>query len=139
MSLYNLEAHLWTIRSWSASKEPHGYEFSLWVSPRFLDAACNASQGVDLQDMANQALQKVGLGDRVVRSPLHFSAKCGLDYIELPGGGGCGLNVQEGAGGSAMYRSHNVDTAEQQSILFALWYLWAQHVEQYMAEEAAER
>ena len=132
MPAYNPDVHLWTIMNWSARNRPHGHEFKLWVSSRFLAVARKVPQGGELQQFASLTLRDAGIPGYEKKDLFHFGIEHGLEHFELPGEGGCSVNVEDFGNGSAIYRSHNVDRAEQQATLFALWLLWAQHVESYL-------
>ncbi len=124
---------LWKITAWLSRNEPHGHEFSIWVSPLFLKTAKHLSYDEErlqasVRALAEKAGMKVSQGCRY----LSFGT-WGLQAIDLLDGGRC-FHLEMSSEGGFMYTggkwaTHNIDHAGDQSLLMAIWLLWAQFVE----------
>jgi hypothetical protein len=127
------DLHLWTVTSWLSRDEPHGHEFSIWVSPLFLQTAARADYDPEkCQELARELLRGAGRDVADYHRCLSFG-KWGLVAIELFGNGKCFYLNQKSdevllrSGGE--WSSHNIDHAPDQSLLMAIWISWASYIE----------
>lgn len=118
----------WTVRAWLCGQERRMHEFTIEVDNRFLEAT--RSVGFDPEAVQEHARHLASLaGYRVSRhDQLLLLGEYGIEQINLPGGGGSWLNlskvsISETKG--AVYETHNIDHANQQSFLMAVWVWWA--------------
>ena len=133
MSQIEANLNLWAVTNWLSRNEPHGHEFSIRVSPLFLRTAMNADYDQKkLQAAARDILRGVRgkVGD--CHDCLQFG-KWGVEAIDLYMNGTCFYLDQKSDdmllsfGGT--WSSHNVDHAHEQSLLMALWFMWASYIE----------
>jgi len=127
------DLHLWTVTSWLSRNEPHGYEFSVWVSPLFLRTAAKVDYDQEkYQELAREILRGAGRNVEDYHRCLSFG-KWGLEAIELFDNGKCFHLEQKPdetllrSGGE--WSCHNIDHADEQSLLMAIWFSWASFVE----------
>lgn len=139
----NKNLHFWTVKHWMNRPGMNYNGFTIWASPKFVEAAKKAMGEMDEERVQAHARAMVCESDR--RGEHHhwltFRPEVGLAHIDVPGNA-CGLDldfkseeIYEKAGFTLL--PHNIDTAEQQSTIFAIWVWWAQCVETYVddAEE----
>jgi hypothetical protein len=133
MSQAEANLNLWAITSWLSRDEPHGHEFSIRVSPLFLRTAMNADYDEKkLQAAARDILR--GVGEKVAdyHECLQFG-KWGVEAIDLFTNGKVFHLEQRSddellcSGGT--WSSHNINHAHEQSLLMALWFMWASYIE----------
>jgi hypothetical protein len=132
MGLVRTDQGLWTVTNWLSRNEPHGHEFSVWVSPLFLRTAANTEYDQKkIQGLARGILR--GAGKIVANHHRCLSfGKWGLEVIDLLENGRCFHLEQKSddillsAGGK--WSCHNIDHAQEQSILMAIWCLWARYI-----------
>jgi len=126
------ELHLWTVTSWFSRSEPHGHEFSIWVSPLFLETAARIQYDEETcQASARETIRQAE--GRVSRGCNYLSfGRWGLETIDLFNNGKCfyleALSANAFLHGG-VWSSHNIDHAHEQSILMAIWLSWAHFVE----------
>jgi hypothetical protein len=133
MGIARNDLYLWTIMNWISHNEPHGHEFSIWVSPLFLRTAANAEYNQNVaQDLARGILRGAGRTVADHHRCLLFG-KWGLEAIDLFENGRCFHLEQQSdetflrSGGK--WSCHNIDHAHEQSILMAIWFSWASYIE----------
>ncbi|HEY5221410.1 MAG TPA: hypothetical protein VIJ29_04740 [Candidatus Paceibacterota bacterium] len=127
---------LWKVTAWLSRNEPHGHEFSIWVSPSFLETARRIKYDEGkLQECARSLATMSGV--IVSRGCRYLSfGQWGLQGIDLLDGGRC-FHLQMSSEGlfttaGGKWSSHNIDHASDQSLLMAIWLSWAQFVEAEM-------
>lgn len=127
------DLHLWTVTNWLSRREPHGHEFSLWVSPLFLQAAAKADYDEEkFQKDAREILRAAG--ENVADHQRHLSfGKWGLEGIDLLDGGKW-LHLEQRPDDVLLSRGgqwscHNIDHAVDQSALMEIWFSWASYIE----------
>jgi len=127
------DLHLWTVTNWLSRNEPHGYEFSIWVSPLFLETAAKADYDQEkCQELARQLLRRAGRNVADHHRCLTFG-EWGLEIIDLFDNGKCFYFEQKPhetvlrSGGK--WSCHNIDHAHEQSLLMAIWLSWANYIE----------
>lgn len=127
------EKLLWKVTAWFSRNQPHGHEFSIWVSPEFLETARRIQYDQEqLQESARALAMEAGVN--VSRGCQYLSfGKWGVQVIDLLDAGRCfhlempPEQVFLEVGGK--WSSHNIDHAADQSLLMAIWLSWAQLVE----------
>ncbi len=136
----NQDLHFWTVKDWMNRPGQNYNAFTIWASPKFIQAAKKAMAAMDeerAQAHAKAIIQESGLRDLYSDHHhwLKFLPEVGLAFIDVPGNA-CGLDldfksesIYERVGFQLL--PHNVDTPDQQSTLFAIWLWWAQCVETY--------
>ena len=141
----NKNVHFWTIKHWMNRPEQSCNAFTVWASPAFVVAAKKAMVDVDeakAQEHARAIVMAAeGKEDSIgtVTGYLRFRPEVGLAHIDVPGNA-CGLDLDFKSEESYQRSGfqllpHNIDTAFQQSTLFAIWLWWAQFVELYSEGE----
>jgi len=118
----------WTTGAWLCGQELRMHEFTIVVDSEFLEMA--RSVEFDPETAQEHARKLAGLaGYRVSKGQqLLLFGEYGIEQINLPGGGGAYLYlslVSISATKGALYETHNIDHANQQSFLMAVWVWWA--------------
>lgn len=133
--------HFWTVKTWMNEPGQNHNAFSIWASPSFVLAAQKAMAAMD------EGQAQKGAWDIIKRSSLSsiysehhqwlkFRPEVGLAHIDCPGNA-CGLDLDFKSADQYLRTGftllpHNIDTANQQSVLFAIWLWWAQYVELFV-------
>jgi len=124
---------LWRPIAWGTRVGMGGHDFAIWASPDFLKAAKTARYDEGrLQKLAREIFKESGKSVEGYETPFEFG-EYGLNRINLFRNGM--WFVLEGEtpdrymlrGG--VYSCHNIDHAQDQSILMALWLRWVDVVE----------
>ena len=121
----------WTARAWLCGQELRMHEFTIVVDSEFLETAKSVKVDPEkVQEKAREFASEAGY--RVSDTEeLLILGEHGIEQINLPGGGGAYLHlsmVSISATKGALYETHNIDHANQQSFLMAVWVWWAGYV-----------
>ena len=127
---------MWTVEVWNCHfgdrDISQSYDFKLRVSAEFVEKVRRAEFS---QQLAQQTMRQVAkrAGHEVSESfELILFGPYGVHQLSHPGGGGCWLQIDgipNHSDGSLTLSTHNCQTPSQQSLLMAMWTLWAQYIE----------
>ncbi len=132
MTVLNPELHLWTIEDWSCFHGDYGGSFKIWVSPKFLETASEAKHDEETsQKTVRSIIKRAGYKVSESERFLQFG-KFGLMHFSIPGmasGMDISYNESDVLKKGAEFVAHNVDSLLQQSLLMAIWMMWANFIE----------
>ncbi len=137
-SVQNRDRHLWTVVSWVTERGPEGNscDFSVWVSPELMQIA----REVELSDekvsvYARACMRSAGYKMPDYQRVIHLG-EWGIERFDLSAGEGkwLALDVNEVSRcdiekEGAIFSTHNIDHAIEQSPLFGLFLWWVQYLE----------
>lgn len=134
MVVANPELHLWRIDGWSSRAAiSQGSSFSIWVSPKFLQAAKEIEYDEEkVQARARAIIKEAGFKQVEDHQRFLRFGEFGLMHFDVPGNA-CGLDFdyseQDVMKRGVRFAPHNVDNTLQQSALMTIWLMWADSVE----------
>jgi hypothetical protein len=138
--------YLWTVDSWASQPGMGLCAFSLRLSPAFLKAAKLTQYDPErLQIQARHLVDLSGLGVPMAHETFFHFGEYGVHNIAVPGNAtGLDWHLPYGDIGGAVEEEgvelapHNIDSPLQQSVLMALWMIWAPAVEAQAWERERE-
>ena len=125
------DLNFWRLRNIACNNSHGGCEFSIFVSNGFLETAQHRKLNrVKLQRLAREVAKLSNFNVQKNTDLLIFSS-FGIQQFNYPNGGGTWLRLELDSicKDGAIYSTHNCDRPGQQSILLAMWLIYADQVE----------
>lgn len=125
----NPDRYFWKIDTFCPENRPHGYEFSIFASARFLQSVRTLGYDPIMIEHLAKGIAKGMNADPGRERMIEFN-EYGICHIRWPHGSGVWLHMdQVDPDNGALLHSHNCDGPLPFAGMFAIWKAWADYVE----------